>query len=270
MDDGIRVFLESPPSLEPASDGPCKGRRAPARPRRRRGAALPPYVPFTSVYEQSDLTRLTERQALMALKFQANRDSASALFLAVNGICPRDGAAGPATGENQRKGPRKTNLKMRTADAHDNSVYMQSKRADGRGMLPGPAGGHSGRAGGAIEADTWDAEFALCTGAPREDATARMSALSLIRLRMAPLRVRLPFRPAVVCAGCREGICDLLRFLGWCSRRHRACRHGGECRRARDRLAFAVGRRLCVCEAERAFYAQALFWGNLACCRPPR
>lgn len=80
-EDGIRVFLSTPESMEPKPGHDIKQRR---RQRRKKPLEIPPLVRYKSVYEQTDLTRLTERQRLMALKFRANVQNASRLFLAVN------------------------------------------------------------------------------------------------------------------------------------------------------------------------------------------
>lgn len=82
--DNIPTFLETPPSLEIESErdyNKCKSSRTRSRKRR----ALPcEFVTYKSVYEQKDLTKLTERQRIMALKFRANAEKATRLFLAVN------------------------------------------------------------------------------------------------------------------------------------------------------------------------------------------
>lgn len=84
-DDDIRVFLESPRTHELVSETDTKmsGRR---RRSSRRKEKLPPYIPFRNVYEERDLSKLTERQRIMALKFQSASSHLSSLFLAVNDI----------------------------------------------------------------------------------------------------------------------------------------------------------------------------------------
>lgn len=91
MNDAIRVFLESPRSLEPAGADDQKRRRGAAKActqrRRRRREALPPYVARRSIYEEADFSKLTERQKLMVLRYRANCGSVNSLFKAMNGIC---------------------------------------------------------------------------------------------------------------------------------------------------------------------------------------
>lgn len=84
MQEDIRIFLESPRSLELVDEAPTvKTHKAQKRNRRER---LPPRIPFHNIYAQTDLSKLTERQRILAMKFQANRSRASSLFLAVNDL----------------------------------------------------------------------------------------------------------------------------------------------------------------------------------------
>lgn len=86
-DDDIRVFLESPYTHEPLSEADIKPRPSPVTRRvKRRKEKLPPYIPFKSIYEENDLSKLTERQRILALKFQSSGRRPTSLFLAVNDI----------------------------------------------------------------------------------------------------------------------------------------------------------------------------------------
>lgn len=88
--DDIRVFLQSPNSLEPASETDLnkKQPRQAKKPRRKRQIKenLQPYYPLKSIYLETDFTKLTERQKILALKYQANFSQANPLFLAVNNL----------------------------------------------------------------------------------------------------------------------------------------------------------------------------------------
>lgn len=85
--DEIRVFLESPCTNEFASEADIeqKHKMVPKKLRRRK-QRLPPYVPFKSIYEESDMYKLTERQRIIAQKFKSAGSRVSSLFLAVNDI----------------------------------------------------------------------------------------------------------------------------------------------------------------------------------------
>lgn len=84
-EDEIRTFLESPKSYELASETDIKVQSR-KKTRRKKREKLPPYIPFKSVYEETDMMRLTERQKIMAIKFQSAKSQLSSLFLAVNDI----------------------------------------------------------------------------------------------------------------------------------------------------------------------------------------
>ncbi|KAM0680314.1 hypothetical protein GINT2_001368 [Glugoides intestinalis] len=81
----FKTYLETPKSYELASEIDIK---PPIKKtvRRKRKERLPPYIPFKSVYEETDMMRLTERQKIMAIKFQSAKTKLSSLFLAVNDI----------------------------------------------------------------------------------------------------------------------------------------------------------------------------------------
>jgi len=87
-EDDIRVFLESPCTHELRSEPDIKAKPAPVK-RRVRRERLPPYIPFKSIYEERDMSKLTERQRIMASKFQSMDRQPSSLFLVVNDIMPR-------------------------------------------------------------------------------------------------------------------------------------------------------------------------------------
>lgn len=96
MDQKIKVFLESPKSLELASESSIKKAKEQLKQKakmnvkvkkdNRKSSKLPKFVPVRSIYEIQDLSKLTERQRILALKFQTMKDQASNLFLAVNNI----------------------------------------------------------------------------------------------------------------------------------------------------------------------------------------
>lgn len=90
-EEDVRVFLESPFTHDFLSEADVKVDVKPAhRPpkRRKRRERLPPYVPFRSIYEEKDFSKLTERQKVLALMFQSAQAQPSSLFLAVNDIAP--------------------------------------------------------------------------------------------------------------------------------------------------------------------------------------
>lgn len=81
MEEDIRTFLESPSSLELASEiDLVKTHKS----RNKKRGKQPSCIPFRSVYAQTDLSKLTERQRILALKFQTNKLQVNSLFLAVN------------------------------------------------------------------------------------------------------------------------------------------------------------------------------------------
>lgn len=82
MDKNIKVFLESPNTLELANEPKQQTKRQP----KKKQARDIPYSPLKSIYEEQDLSKLTERQKLLAIKFQSIGKQASNLFLAVNDI----------------------------------------------------------------------------------------------------------------------------------------------------------------------------------------
>lgn len=88
-------FLESPFSLDPieinlkeCTEEHNDNERSVTKKatRKKRKERLPPYIPYKSIYEQSDLSKLTERQRIMALKFQTSSNNTNSLLLAVNDI----------------------------------------------------------------------------------------------------------------------------------------------------------------------------------------
>lgn len=94
MKDNIRVFLESPRSME-LINNPIIEKGKIYIPKRRKGKkkrteSLPPYIPYKSVYQRTDFDKMTERQKLLALKFQTNYGKVSSLFLTVHGISIED------------------------------------------------------------------------------------------------------------------------------------------------------------------------------------
>lgn len=285
MKDEIRTFLESPFSLDPASTEPTKTKKKSVSTKKKRKVALPPYIPFKSIYEQSDLSKLTERQRLMALKFQTNCDNANSLFLAVNCIYPKDeinktnskardtsniymqsrSMRNKAIKGNKRhsrmmnnklsKSPLKSKENNVNADAQMSYKVARGDITDGnkyQADTPGPVENHmiNGNIDGSDQL-----------------VTENTPTFSIIKLKVAPLKIKLPFKMAITCANCKEDMCDLFKFLCWCHGRHRSCRYGNECLMLRNKLAFIIGARSCVCEAEESFYVQALAWGNLTCCR---
>lgn len=94
----IRTFLESPKTYEMAvehnSDKILRKRRC-----RKRKEMLPPYIPFKSIYEETQMEKLTERQRIMVQKFRSVGSNANSLFIAANDIqvcscgmkCVKDG-----------------------------------------------------------------------------------------------------------------------------------------------------------------------------------
>lgn len=89
MEEDIRIFLDSPGSLELASEvdmvKACRSQK-----KKKKKERLPRYVPFQNVYAQTDFSKLTERQRILALKFQTSRLQANSLFLAVNNLIVPD------------------------------------------------------------------------------------------------------------------------------------------------------------------------------------
>lgn len=90
MEKSIRVFLESPKTLELASEASISKTRNTLKKISKRGKKkekkLPAFVAIKSVYEEKDLSKLTERQRLLAIKFQSIGNKANSLFLAVHNI----------------------------------------------------------------------------------------------------------------------------------------------------------------------------------------
>jgi len=85
--DNIRVFLESPNTLEPVSELDIKKRDIRHLRKRKPGKEkLPPYVPVKSIYLETDLSKLTERQKILAIKYQSHQSQINPLFLAVNDL----------------------------------------------------------------------------------------------------------------------------------------------------------------------------------------
>lgn len=88
--DELRVFLESPVTNELVSELDMYTKERNKQPIRRKNSRkqskLPPYIPFRNIYEETDLSKLTERQRLMVQKFQSASAQVSSLFVAVNDL----------------------------------------------------------------------------------------------------------------------------------------------------------------------------------------
>lgn len=76
----VKAFLSSPQSLEPVE--PEKS----ARKRRTRRTAHSKCILAKSIYEETDLSKLTARQRILHQRFQERRESASSFFLVSNNI----------------------------------------------------------------------------------------------------------------------------------------------------------------------------------------
>jgi len=90
-DDEIRAFLASPRSIEMMCDANASINSNPpdvaVKTRRRaKNRKLPPYIPYKSIFVETDYGRLTERQKILAIKFQTMSRAATSMFLAVNEI----------------------------------------------------------------------------------------------------------------------------------------------------------------------------------------
>lgn len=83
-DEDIEMFLASPNTLELDPDAILKPTRS--IPKKKRKQRLPPYIPFKTVYEETDMSKLTERQKIMAMKFRTAEKNLNPLFLAANDI----------------------------------------------------------------------------------------------------------------------------------------------------------------------------------------
>lgn len=245
--DGIRTYLSSPLSFDAAYSGAQEGCaaaccRAPPQPRRRRRRreALPPYIPYSSVYERSDLTGLTERQRIMALKFQTNVSNVSNLFLEVNGIYLQTGRGAPGKVAKSDDAPVNKRGNKTRPGARNNRMhkYLQVETKRRAGRRRADSGADGGAAGRAIEP---------------------------VRLRARPLKIRLPFSARITCESCREDICDLLKFLNWACSTH-SCAGADGIRRVRSSLALLVGNRSCVCDLEDDLFNLAFEATDLDCC----
>lgn len=109
--DNIRVFLESPNTLEPVSELDIKKsdirhfkKRKPVKEK------LPPYVPVKSIYLETDFSKLTERQKILAIKYQSHQSQINPLFLAVNDL--KDISSVSETKHKRTKDTTKTQPKM--------------------------------------------------------------------------------------------------------------------------------------------------------------
>ncbi|ELA41266.1 uncharacterized protein VICG_01639 [Vittaforma corneae ATCC 50505] len=117
-DDDIRVFLESPRTHELVSEADIKTSRG--RKSNKRKEKLPPYIPFRNIYEETDFSKLTERQKIMALKFQSASSRLSSLFLAVNDI---------AQANDSNVSSKKKNLSI-IHSCHSSSKYSNDNCSD--------------------------------------------------------------------------------------------------------------------------------------------
>lgn len=92
----IKIFLESPKTQESASEADLMDykntmisltKEAGLKSKKsKRKERLPPYIPYKSIYSETDFSKLTERQRILVLKYQTNKSNLSSLFLAVNDI----------------------------------------------------------------------------------------------------------------------------------------------------------------------------------------
>lgn len=94
MDKKIRNFIESPKTLELVSESctqvPTTTRKSIKKYKKKREGKLSTFVPLKSIYEETDLSKLTERQRILAIKFQTVGKNVNSLFLAVNNISASD------------------------------------------------------------------------------------------------------------------------------------------------------------------------------------
>lgn len=302
--DGICTFLESPFSLDlfcPDAQECCKkvdsASASTPRRRKKRKEGLPPYIPYKSVYEQSDLSRLTERQRIMALKFQTNITNINKLFLEVNGIylqakkggglcketCPDAGKKGGVSGgcieekngvfctgvqdhgESGRVQVNKPGNKI-LSSADNNRMYKFLQISQSTKKHKGVAQNEPGT----LQASVFVSRRKKA-GLKTEGGSAILGAISdtcqivPIRLKIKPLNVRLPFSSTVTCERCKKGICDLLKFFNWAHSVH-TCEYRGEIKQIRNRLVFLVGNSPCVCALERDFFDEAFKITDLECC----
>ncbi|KAI4290870.1 hypothetical protein PAPHI01_0144 [Pancytospora philotis] len=246
----IAVYLESPVSLEPADPKEAlRGQQsAPAAPRcarrRKRKEALPPYIPYRSIYVEQDLSKLTERQRIMALKFQSNRDKVSKLFLEVNGI--------PSVG---------------AAETGGAAAQFENLETPGGMHEPESASGQAGDGAEAYRPKLIE-DGDLIARLEKYVAEARGEEPAVeftVKLKVQPRIIRLACANMVTCSRCRPGVLELVDMLGWLASKHRCSqRYQIEC--LRNKVAQAAGLQQCICEFEEALYEEARKVAMSGCC----
>ena len=70
MEKNIKTFLESPHSLEFPSEAELKRGKSRFQLKKKQ-EKLPPFIPFKNIYQETDFSKLTERQKILAIKFKS-------------------------------------------------------------------------------------------------------------------------------------------------------------------------------------------------------
>ncbi|KAI5170417.1 hypothetical protein PAEPH01_1415 [Pancytospora epiphaga] len=225
--DEIRVFLESPLSLDPVdpealktSESIIKNYNGQRQRKKKRKERLPPYVPFKSIYEQTDLSKLTERQRRMVMKFQDNKERVSNLFLEVHGIYLQT----PASIERKMNREKKMKISLDTC-----RTKAHRKENCARNNIDG-------------EGD--DQQIA------KPDCDKVIEVIS-------DLNVRLPFCVRLTCKCCREDAIDLLKYTNWIIMRNSNAK-SPLVAEFRSMFALLIGKVECICTYESIIYDIAL------------
>lgn len=119
----VRVFLESPNTLEYAAENNLKNKQLKIKSNKKaQNTFLTCSTLPISIYLENDYSKLTERQKILALKFRANQNSLNPLFMAVNGIT-NDSAN---FDKNETKLDKIKNIKKSAQDMGDNKAKQSS------------------------------------------------------------------------------------------------------------------------------------------------
>lgn len=272
----VRVFLESPKSLTliDPSDIKCNiqsvpRQQPPRKHRRKRRESLPPYIPYKSIYAQEDLSLLTERQRIMALKFQTNKDRVSSLFLEVNGIylernLPTARAKVPLrTATNSSK----------NAFAKDvlvpNEAYIKHDETFGPGEISeSDSIKNANPLAPCNENSTLISTKRILVPGNAHHCEIMAEELSrniMITLQISPYIVRLPAQVMLQCTKCKADTLDLLNMLVWLADKH-DCQYKYQILSLYGKV-FSLSRaQSCICVEEDVLYRLATILSEQECC----
>lgn len=249
--DGIRIFLETPETLELAAPGSknekikCFKRKQTSK----RKEKLPPYIPYKSIFEEKYLSKLTERQKILALKYQTNVENASSLFIAVNDIRveEKNNISNTKISDetvNNRKGSKKNiNDDKSKTEIHENPTESlrepcNKKLIEDRPMKHGQ-------------------------GVSKNMANEKYLH---IKLRPKTLLHWMPFKTTINCEQCKEGVIDLLNYFGWIQKQHE-CKLTYKAKMQKIKLLSKMMKSKCICKIEEKFFIEAFSFNQANCCK---